>query len=101
MRERNANDDESEDEIWTGSDRESHAAVCRWGPAPAGGADKPMSVFGPHWDDHFSRIAQAWREPVKPEDTVLIPGDISWAMQAGGSPTGSGDRSRRCRAGRS
>ena len=46
-----------------------------------GGEDKPMNVFGAHWDDHFSRIARAWRDAVRPEDTVLIPGDISWAMQ--------------------
>lgn len=46
-----------------------------------GGDDKPMDVFGPHWEGHFSRIAQDWRERVSEEDTVLIPGDISWAMQ--------------------
>ena len=46
-----------------------------------GGADKPMNVFGAHWEGHFDRIRQDWREKVTPEDTVLIPGDISWAMQ--------------------
>lgn len=46
-----------------------------------GGDDKPMDVFGPQWDRHFFRISEAWRESVRPEDTVLIPGDISWAMQ--------------------
>lgn len=46
-----------------------------------GGQEKPMDVFGGHWEDHFARIAQNWRARVKPEDTVLIPGDISWAMQ--------------------
>ena len=46
-----------------------------------GGCDKPMDVFGPQWDRHFLRISEAWRETVRPEDTVLIPGDISWAMQ--------------------
>ena len=46
-----------------------------------GGADKPMNVFGPQWDRHTERIAEAWRMAVTGEDTVLIPGDISWAMQ--------------------
>ncbi len=46
-----------------------------------GGEDKPMSVFGPRWENHMARISQAWRETVSPEDTVLIPGDISWAMK--------------------
>ena len=46
-----------------------------------GGQEKPMSVFGSQWEDHFSRIADSWRAQVAPEDTVLIPGDISWAMQ--------------------
>ena len=46
-----------------------------------GGDDKPMNVFGSHWDSHFERISQDWRARVGEEDTVLIPGDISWALQ--------------------
>ena len=46
-----------------------------------GGDDKPMNVFGDHWDDHFERISEDWRARVGEDDTVLIPGDISWAMQ--------------------
>ena len=46
-----------------------------------GGAGKPMDVFGQNWDDHCSRIFNAWREAVSEDDTVLIPGDISWAMK--------------------
>ena len=46
-----------------------------------GGDDKPMNVFGSHWDNHFERISQDWRTRVGEEDTVLIPGDISWALQ--------------------
>ena len=45
-----------------------------------GGAGKPMDVFGSHWADHCGRIFGLWRELVSGEDTVLIPGDISWAM---------------------
>lgn len=43
--------------------------------------DKPMSVFGAHWENHFESIQQSWRKRVGEEDIVLIPGDISWAMQ--------------------
>ena len=45
-----------------------------------GGDNKPMEVFGDHWEGHFARISQDWRERVTDEDAVLIPGDISWAM---------------------
>ena len=40
---------------------------------------KPMDVFGPEWKDHVARIAQAWDRSVEAEDTVLLPGDLSWA----------------------
>ena len=46
-----------------------------------GGSDKPMDVFGPQWDRHFLRISENWRNTVGEDDIVLIPGDISWAMQ--------------------
>lgn len=46
-----------------------------------GGQDKPMDVFGGHWTDHVARIFANWRERVSAQDVVLIPGDISWAMQ--------------------
>ena len=47
-----------------------------------GGDDKPMDVFGPHWEGHFEKIRADWRARVGAEDAVLLPGDISWAMQA-------------------
>ncbi|MBR1586239.1 MAG: metallophosphoesterase [Clostridia bacterium] len=46
-----------------------------------GGDDKPMNVFGAHWEGHFDRIRADWVSKVGDEDIVLIPGDISWAMQ--------------------
>lgn len=46
-----------------------------------GGQDKPMDVFGSHWGDHAARIADSWNQTVACDDLVLIPGDISWAMQ--------------------
>ena len=42
---------------------------------------KPMDIFGDHWKDHFQRIRQDWLEKVRPEDLVLLPGDLSWAMR--------------------
>ena len=46
-----------------------------------GGDKKPMDVFGAHWENHFERIGEDWRKRVTEQDVVLIPGDISWAMQ--------------------
>lgn len=42
---------------------------------------KPMDVFGSHWDHHFETISAHWNRMIAQEDIVLIPGDISWAMQ--------------------
>lgn len=47
----------------------------------SGGDEKPMDVFGPQWDRHFFHICENWQKKVGEEDAVLIPGDISWAMQ--------------------
>lgn len=42
---------------------------------------KPMEIFGEHWANHREKVAANWRQTVAPEDTVIICGDISWAMQ--------------------
>ena len=42
---------------------------------------KPMDVFGEQWKDHFARIRQDWLARVRPDDLVLLPGDLSWAMR--------------------
>jgi hypothetical protein len=39
-----------------------------------------MDIFGKNWKDHPEKIAKSWKERVAPEDLVLCPGDISWAM---------------------
>ena len=44
------------------------------------GVDKPMNIFGDVWDNYEETIKNNWKETVKEEDTVIIPGDISWAM---------------------
>lgn len=42
--------------------------------------DKPMSIFGENWEGHSEKIKNNWISKVKPEDTVVLPGDFSWAM---------------------
>ena len=49
------------------------------------GNPKPMDIFGPNWAGHAARIEEAWRASVQAEDAVLIPGDISWAMDLAGA----------------
>lgn len=48
-----------------------------------GHEQKPMDVFGSHWDRHFETITENWLQKITEDDIVLIPGDISWAMQLG------------------
>ena len=43
------------------------------------GTNKPMDVFG--WDNYVQRIESNWKRLVKDEDTVVIPGDFSWALK--------------------
>ncbi len=46
------------------------------------GVDKPMDIFG-GWGNYVERIEKNWKEIVKDEDTVVLAGDISWAMRLG------------------
>ncbi len=43
------------------------------------GTDKPMDIFSSLWEDHAEKLRQNWTQTVTDEDTVVIPGDISWA----------------------
>lgn len=43
--------------------------------------DKPMDIFGENWTAHDQKIKENWLKKIKDEDTVLIAGDISWAMK--------------------
>ena len=40
---------------------------------------KPMDIFGNNWENHEEKIKHDWINKVKEEDTVIIPGDFSWA----------------------
>ena len=44
------------------------------------GEDKPMDVFA-GWNDYVQRLEENWRRLVTDDDTVVIAGDISWAMR--------------------
>lgn len=44
------------------------------------GTDKPMDVFE-GWQNYTERLQKNWRAVVGEEDTVVIAGDISWAMK--------------------
>ncbi len=44
------------------------------------GTNKPMDVFR-GWADYTDRIRSSWQRLVTQEDTVVIAGDISWAMK--------------------
>jgi len=43
-------------------------------------ADKPMHIFGSRWQGHTEKLRSRWCALVEEEDTVVIPGDISWAL---------------------
>lgn len=42
--------------------------------------EKSMEVFGEKWKDYTKRIQKNWSAVVSENDTVIIPGDISWAL---------------------
>ena len=42
--------------------------------------EKSMHVFGRQWNQYEERIARNWKALVEESDSVIIPGEISWAM---------------------
>ena len=43
--------------------------------------NKPMNIFGDHWDNYEAEIKKNWNALVGPDDVGIIAGDISWAMK--------------------
>ena len=41
--------------------------------------DKPMDIFGYNWENHAEKIKENWIKKVNNDDTVILPGDFSWA----------------------
>lgn len=42
---------------------------------------KPMDIFGPHWNNHWTRIKEHWNANVTNEDIIFLVGDMSWALR--------------------
>ena len=42
-------------------------------------ADKPMDIFGMNWENHAEKLKENWISKVKENDSVILPGDFSWA----------------------
>ena len=41
---------------------------------------KPMDIFGFRWKNWTEKLTENWKNTVTENDTVIIPGDISWGM---------------------
>ena len=44
------------------------------------GVDKPMNIFK-GWDNHTEQIRANWTRLVGQNDTVVLPGDLSWGLK--------------------
>lgn len=44
------------------------------------GKEKAMDVFGSRWQGYVQKLERNWRAIVEEDDSVIIPGDISWAL---------------------
>ncbi len=42
--------------------------------------NKSMEVFGRRWQDYQARIEASWKKLIAEGDTVVVAGDISWAL---------------------
>ena len=42
--------------------------------------NKSMEVFGRRWQGYFKKLESSWRALVSENDTVILAGDISWAL---------------------
>ena len=42
--------------------------------------NKPMDKFGSRWTDHTNKLIKRWNAVVSENDTVVVPGDISWGI---------------------
>ena len=43
--------------------------------------DKTMEIFGDNWKDYMEKIRHNWESLVKPEDIVIVAGDVSWQLK--------------------
>ena len=47
--------------------------------------NKPMDIFGENWKNHYEKIKKNWLNKINSNDTVLLPGDFSWAINLEGT----------------
>ena len=47
--------------------------------------EKSMEVFGNRWKNYVNKLQKNWSTIVKDTDTVIVPGDISWALNLEGA----------------
>lgn len=43
-------------------------------------ASKSMEVFGKRWHNYIEKLNNNWHKVITDNDTVIIPGDISWGL---------------------
>lgn len=48
------------------------------------GADKPMDVFGGAWNNYIDKLREGL-SVIQPEDTTVLLGDLSWALDLDGA----------------
>lgn len=48
------------------------------------GAEKPMDIFGGAWSGYMTKLKEGL-SVVKPEDTIVLMGDLSWALDLEGA----------------
>lgn len=44
-------------------------------------AEKPMDIYGGEWVNHTEKVKTNWEAMISENDTVIIPGDCSWALR--------------------
>lgn len=44
-------------------------------------ADKPMDIYGGEWINHTEKVKASWEAMISESDTVILPGDNSWALR--------------------
>ena len=43
--------------------------------------NKSMDIFGARWNRYMEKLQQNWKSVVTEQDTVIVPGDISWSLK--------------------
>lgn len=49
------------------------------------GCEKPMDIFGRRWTGYTEKLKRNWCALITPDDDVVLPGDLSWALSLDGA----------------